>query len=372
MAMSHVQAVVLAIMPKVSGLFSFALSMIIVWTVLRDPTRRSKTFHRLVCAISVLDCIASIIFFSSTWPMPSEHSNVFAIGSATLCTIAGAIKQFAVTSSILYSAALSIYFLLAIRCNWTKSALEKAEVALHGVPILYGLASTIAGLVRQVYGNAFLWCWVTPEHDIFRFWLGFLPIWIGIVTVTVCSAIIFHQVWLQGKRNQRYNFAQNSTAEKSSEHQQRTQASNIDGDEESAVRGGSVRTRCSCWKSQPQREQPSCPKNPRNLTKETAIQCFWFAGAFYLTISGLTALRILEKTSGGAPYPLVVLTSIVTPMFGVPNFVVYFLPKYRQFRHDHPEVGLITALRFVLFTDTIPQPNSDSATSASSDRPGIK
>ena len=68
---THNQQVALALLPKFSGLLSICASVWIVVEVLKEPSKRSNVYHRLLCGMSLWDGIVSASMFLSTWPMPT-------------------------------------------------------------------------------------------------------------------------------------------------------------------------------------------------------------------------------------------------------------------------------------------------------------
>lgn len=54
MASTEAQKAALAIVPKCSGLLSLICSGVIVFSVLRSPTRRSQVYQRLLMGISIV------------------------------------------------------------------------------------------------------------------------------------------------------------------------------------------------------------------------------------------------------------------------------------------------------------------------------
>ena len=69
---SHHQQVALALLPKFSGVVSIISSVWIVIEVLKEPSKRSNVYHRLICGMSIWAGIVSASMFLSTWPMPTN------------------------------------------------------------------------------------------------------------------------------------------------------------------------------------------------------------------------------------------------------------------------------------------------------------
>ena len=66
----------LAVMPKLSGMLSFASSAYIVYDIVRSRRTRQhkmRPFHHILLGMSICDALASIAYFLSTWPIPRDE-----------------------------------------------------------------------------------------------------------------------------------------------------------------------------------------------------------------------------------------------------------------------------------------------------------
>jgi hypothetical protein len=184
---------ILAILPKVSGALSCFFSAVMIYIILRDKTKRSRTYHRLMLGISCCDMSASFWLALSTWPIP-EGGGLWAVGNDTTCNLQGFFTQFGIASSF-YNASLSFYYLLVVRYGWKEHQLKWVErLFFHSIPLLWGLVSAIAGLSIGVYGNASLWCWVSPLYQKFRWTAFYGPLWVMIGIVTINSLLVLDHV----------------------------------------------------------------------------------------------------------------------------------------------------------------------------------
>jgi hypothetical protein len=86
------------------------------------------------------------------------------------------------------------------------------------------------------------------------------------------------------------------------------------------------------------RHASSSQPSTRSRTKEVAIQCFLYAGAFYLNWFALTLTRLLQTINGKTYFPLLRGASIMTPIQGLPNFLVYLRPMLRKLRQEQPRM----------------------------------
>jgi G protein-coupled glucose receptor regulating Gpa2 len=186
------QQIALAVIPKVSGLVSCGMSLLIIGTIVRDRNRRSKTYHRLICGLSVVDCSSSFWLALSTWPVPRETGVLWAVGTPATCRLQSFFTQAGI-GSILYNASLSLYFVLVIKRGWRDNHIRKVEPYLHAVPVAWAIGSACVGLGVDAFGSANLWCWVAPGKVTFRWAAFYGPLWVMILAITgMCLMILLH------------------------------------------------------------------------------------------------------------------------------------------------------------------------------------
>lgn len=326
MSFSLAQQKALAIIPKITGLTSVFCSIFIVVTVLRDKEKRRKTYHRLLAGISLVDISSSFSVSMSTWPIPKDSGVLWAVGNDTTCRMQGFFNQFTVCSSF-YNVSLSIYYLLVVRYGWKQHRIRRIEPALHAVPFLWGAVTAISGLPLDIYGNSFLWCFISAENDAYRWGFFYAPLWLMILIVTVNCVLIFKFVRKTEQAVSRHDFAsqrmrrmasnassgrdRNTANLEQSSRDFGASASTIDfaasartiefgptpengvpekeasvAVPESVSEEGRRSTRLSL------RRQQSNPLSKR--TREVAIQSLFYAGAFYLNWFALTVRIFYE------------------------------------------------------------------------------
>ena len=116
MTWSTKQQIVLAIVPKISSVFSLFGSGWILLEVLTDNDaklpKRKHPYHRLLLGMSVYDILESIWNFASTWAIPEGTSGVWqARGTTATCTVQGFFLTLSVAVPI-YNAFLSLYYVM--------------------------------------------------------------------------------------------------------------------------------------------------------------------------------------------------------------------------------------------------------------------
>jgi len=365
----------LAILPKFSGGISCLFSVLLIYTILGDRTRRRLCYHRLLCGISIVDTWASFWMFMSTWPIPPspEDDIVWAVGNATTCRVQGFMLQFGVTSPF-YNASLAIYYFLVIVRGWKEEDIRKIEWALHTLPLAWGSCSALTGLYLEVYGSANLWCWSTTDYKVFRWAAYYGPLWCAIAVATACCVAIYLHIrrftivaavqQSFGMERMRYEGKEEHDDDDDEEEEEkgREGGKEMGGDDDN---GGSLKDRISEKSDEEEggisndhdfmhpSNECSIPNSERRIVvpdtfcenlrhsrdvrrqsrrlQEIAHQCFWYAAAFYINFAALTCLRILQTIDHNLlSYPLVVTAAITVPMQGLPNFLIYLRPKLRK------------------------------------------
>ena len=107
------QSKILSIIPHITGLFSLAGSSTIIIMILRtnhikEKSKLSKPYYRLLFAMCIVDFFGSISMFMSTWPIPKENVDVYdPRGTVQTCSVQGFFIQANIASPI-YNFCLSI------------------------------------------------------------------------------------------------------------------------------------------------------------------------------------------------------------------------------------------------------------------------
>lgn len=280
MALTIAQQRALAAMPKVVGSTSFFFSSLIVYTVVRDKRKRSKTYHRLVAGISCIDISTSFWLALSTWPIPRESGVQWAVGTTETCELQGFFTQIGNAGPI-YNTSLSLYYLLTIRYGWKDQSIGRIEPFLHTIPLVWGIGTAVAGIPLQLFNNATFWCWIAPHPgrlephaaDIYRWAFFYVPLWLAIGSVTTTLLLIFLHVRRIERATAQYQadfYTRNSFA-------RTTSGENLEGRTHSSDSMGGFTV-----VSQRQfRSSFSASSLSSGRTRRVANQCLCYAGAFY-------------------------------------------------------------------------------------------
>lgn len=143
-----------AITPKCTALPSIIGSCFIIQDVLRNKKHRRQVYHRIMVGMSVMDLLWAIRCFLSTWPVPKSFNPVipYASGTDETCAMIGFIGHAAGLTSVLYSASLTLYFLLVVRYGWKEQRIRRyVEKWIHAFPIIIGWGLAFASIPLDLY-----------------------------------------------------------------------------------------------------------------------------------------------------------------------------------------------------------------------------
>lgn len=300
MSLTYNQRKWLAIAPKISASVSFFSTIFIIVDVLRSKTKRKRTYHHFIVALSICDLIIAIMTFLSTWPIPSGTEGVWmASGTQQTCGAQGFFLQLAIMAP-LYNGSLSLYYLLMITCGWSERRLKRMRIWVHGTILAFGIGTSVSGIYLALYNNANLWCWVAPlplgctesaasptgestcirgdnATSVYRWAFFYIPLWIAITVATLAMLMTWYSLKEKGK-----------------------QAETV------------LRSSFSFNESRRLIEKMQRKERERNVL----FQCLFFLSAFYLTWVCPTALRVKQSTSGGPSFGLLLSVGIFLPFQG--------------------------------------------------------
>ena len=93
---------------KVGSPFSILATCYIMYEVLCDKKKRSRTYFRLILCMSFMEFIEGLASFCGPWCTPSSwiYWSGTGVGNMTTCNVQGMMIQFASVGSLLYSCVL--------------------------------------------------------------------------------------------------------------------------------------------------------------------------------------------------------------------------------------------------------------------------
>jgi hypothetical protein len=317
---------------------------------------RLSVFQQLIVCISCCDILGSIGFVLSTIPMPVENKygeptgTPGAQGNDATCILQGSLIQFSFTG-VLYQISLSTYYLLVICYNWSESRIRKQILWYLHIPLVVGLALTLAGI--PFYQDIVWLCWIAPPPlaESYRNTIifGYVPIGTAALVATGNMLFVYCKVRKQFAAGNRWRMNNATHRHPSTPRPARTDSSSITSwmvpnryrrylsrQSQSMDSAGnySVDT-CTAHNSQsasvdlrpasrsrPSQDQP--PSTRVSLDRELFWQSLLYLTVFYLswTMMFLAQIQKYHFHRG-----LWICISIFSPLQGFNNFLVYIRPR---------------------------------------------
>ncbi|CAJ1935211.1 unnamed protein product [Cylindrotheca closterium] len=354
----------LAILPIPSAILSvFGSSVIIFMAYLSRKSKPWTPYNRLLVAMSVYDIITSIALGCATFLGNRETSNkAWAMGTDSTCSAMGFLNNIAF-SGTLYNASLSYYFLFTARFRMKNDQIaRRIEPAMHIFSVGFPLITGIIGLVLGVYAEpvAGMGCWVyrypkgcgsgpnatgepcisTMISYIFGSWIGFFTLASLFVNNLIIWAFVRQQIGANGRNSVPPS---NSSTGEFDDSKSGTFSS---------FRTGGTSFRIDASQNSVTNEDIRDSQERRlRLVRSQAILFV----ASYVASSMITyILRLFESQAFDyvqemelpySNYTLMILQSILLPLQGLFNMMVYIRPKYIRNRNDFPRESRVWSIR---------------------------
>lgn len=337
---SPTKSKILAIVPKFTALLSICGSTALIQKILRSPSYRKHTMHRIVLGMSISHVLASIWYFAGTWAIPAESVSRYgdgtepifwATGDQYTCSISGFFNQFAI-SSPLYNATLVWYFLLAIYFEWNDRRLLRYEWLFHAIPVGYALITATFAASTDLYGQVEWTCWIRPDdelltpiqsrYDLIQWIFFFGVIWACTVFVSVVFFLLHRQMKNIEDKLGSYNHSADSNHTSSGAHTDYT------AHERSEARAKTKRI--------------------HEKSHQIAIQGQLYVVGFYViwlfpTITSINCLADFHI------FFVQFCDTTLVPLQGFINFCIVTRPRLNNYRKLNPEVGFWSSLATVTF-----------------------
>ena len=335
---------VLALVPKGTGLLSLCGSLFIMQDVLWKQ-KRTSVFHRIMLGLSIFDCMSSVVNVLSTWPTPAflDDTVYLASGSVATCTAQGFLNEVGNITTVLYTACLTLRYLLFVCYGMKEHQLKRYEIAFHGVPVSVGLLMGIVGLPLQLYNNSGWLCWYAPfpagctAEDgnctrgalapTFR-WIHYALVWTAIVFITVAMLAIY---WTVRKQEVRSLEISGLVTDKSDKWHSIGEAYisrnsctlDVSSQVDSMASPAPATPAAQLHKQQTPHKRI---KRTYQRSRDVAAQAGYYILALYATWLFTTITRLIQNF-GGQFYPSVLLMAIFFPLQGFWNCCIYVRPR---------------------------------------------
>ena len=232
------------------------------------------------------------------------------VGNQTSCNVQGFLIQLKIANPF-YNSALALYFLLMIRYGWKEGQLWSIERFMHLLPIVMAFGTSTASLLLNQFNNANLWCWIAAyplscegshrgepcergdDAWIYRLAFFYTWYWASLVFVTIAMFLVYWTVRVQERASGKFAMTSNS--------------------------------------------------KKRN-TKRVATQAMLYIVAYFLSASFATLTRVIQEYVDTVPFGVILCMTILYPMQGFFNFLIYIRPRYLRYQQRHPDWSLGTAI----------------------------
>ena len=350
--MISVKAKALALIPKATGGLSLCGSLFILQDILfcSDTKRKRSVYHRIMLGLSLFDSMSSLVNIASTWPTPAFLADqvYLAAGTTATCVAQGFFNELGNITTVLYTASLTVRYLLFVCFGVREHELKRHEVFFHGIPISVGLIMGVVGLPLQLYNNSGWLCWYAPYPagctadksctrgelaPTFR-WIHYAIVWTAILFVTFsmifiyitvrrqevrsrqilglqCKSEKWHSIGLAMKRRNSFGCSVSSS-----------QLFDMDTSSVSPLDLGSSSI-----------EAPRLKRKYR-LSRDVATQARLYIYALYLTWLFTTITRLIQTFRYESWYPSLLLMAIFFPLQGFWNCCIYIRPTLIQKRRE--------------------------------------
>jgi len=309
-------------------------------------TLANSAYYRLMLAMSCSDFIVSFAWFCTTWPIPKDENSIDNpsdsvygnSGTMQTCTAQAFFIQLGIVTPF-YNGILALYYYLTIRREWKeKDFRRRIEYAGHFIAVGFGLGTSIAGLVMEIFNNSKVWCWIAPypsgcgdgpdqtpclrghNSKMLRWAFYYGPLWVMIFFVFFFMSLVYSYVRGLDDKMDKYT----STIIKNAARASSTDfgPSNVGGGRRQSFKQRTM----SFISTDNLTEQRQQRRNERS--RAVANQGLFYAGTFALVWVFGTIVRAMQLAGAKKiPWVIVFLFACFTPSQGFFNFLVYVRPR---------------------------------------------
>lgn len=313
-------------------------------------TLKNSAYYRLMLSMSTSDFIVSFAWFCTTWPIPKDEDSLDNpseilygnVGTMHSCTAQAFFIQLGIITPF-YNALLSLYYYLTIRREWKEEEFKwRVEIIGHFISISFGLGTSIAGLVMELYNNSLVWCWINSypwkcgdgdgqepcvrglNSNVYRWAFYYGPLWFMIVMVAFFMTLVYVYVRGLDVKMSQYTESYMQKAARASASADTEKSGEIEAASATGRRPSFIKS-FSTTKMEVIKEQRKHRKNERS--KAVANQGLFYAGTFALVWVFGTTARAMQLAKKPVPWAILFLFAVFTPSQGFFNFLVYIRPK---------------------------------------------
>jgi len=338
---------------SISGIISLVSSITLAYLICRSKNGLSTTFHRLLLGLAVSNIIYSFAWsiFSVSVPQEMRYLIWGARGNQGTCDAQAFVIHVGALAGVFYNCSLCVYYLCVLKYSKVQKLIFKVEICSHVVSIGYPLLFGIVGLATNAFNPFGSICWVTahnPPHcrlsdsqngqlpDGFSIPCGRgekvaramlllfnIPInFIGPAAIIFTMTVMYYYVLAIEKKTEKYH-----TNTLLQQGPKRTEIEDNVPD--------------NCW----ERMILSCVKKTKNIfhKKQTAARsnsrrvlhrAFMYSAAYFLSYSFLLVGQYMTEADVHVPDAIWFLSTLLSPLQGFFNFLIYFYPKVLAAKND--------------------------------------
>ncbi|KAL3941329.1 MAG: hypothetical protein SGBAC_004303 [Bacillariaceae sp.] len=350
---------------------------------IREEGKRTP-YRSIMIWTSICDIIASTgIFFQPFLPPANRPDTyVWAFGNNASCNALGFVTQFAF-SAHMYAGLLSYYFLMTVRHGVKQHEFAKKLPYIHGFIIFWSVATGIAGIFLEAYGptGAATACWVAgdlcegdgcPNTSLIGYTFGGFA-FISLISIVVNNFLLYRFVRATVLQGQKRGI-------KAEEELRNYRRPETEEDGKSVFTEFGVRSVApgrEAGNTKADRSEDSCsfltspkPKKPKSVLRssdkqwkrvqEVGKQSLFYVGAYFFCSLWPIGIQVLDNRdyeyNKNAAYiflPLLVGQSILLPLMGFFNCIIYFRPTFQRVKKKFPNESKAWFVKRTIFGDNI-------------------
>jgi hypothetical protein len=151
--LNYNQELAVAIATMTAGLLSMLGSGLIINNIISKQKYKRDTYHRLLLGTCITDFASSLGWFMAPIAPPKESSpRYLPIGNIESCTTQAFLVQVGI-GFMLYNACLSLYYVMTIRYNVSKTVMAHRERYMHSISLFWGFGISIIPIPMNIYNE---------------------------------------------------------------------------------------------------------------------------------------------------------------------------------------------------------------------------
>ena len=330
----------------VSSVISFISSVAIMCVIYRSYIGVSTTFHRILMALSVSDATSSFWMMLATVPVPTSARGYIwnPMGNVHSCNTQGFFLYLGIMAAPLYNCSLCLYYLAVVKYNKKDAYIRaKLEPYLLAIPaaITLILATTILSL--RSFNPILTHCWVA-EGEPYLCEEGLGVCWergegtrtlfsvtvAGLFTLLPCVIVVTMTIMYKAAKKNEEKLSKYGVGAL------RVRANLGNPPDDTNVKHGLLRSFKASWKRFSTKNSPGTNGTRSNNAKKQSRVIFekalLYSIAYFATYIFVFVNSMYYWVGREVPFGLDMASSIIFPLQGFFNFVVFMYPRVKSAR----------------------------------------